>query len=1284
MTPTEWDEVKNHFHRALEQSAADRMEFVASACKDETIRAEVMRLLSEHERAGSFLEQPAWVRESESPGMMVKEANVFQSTSRFDIQAQLGEGTFGIVYRAFDRQRRSIVALKLLRESDPNHLLRFKQEFRSLVGLAHPNLVQLYELFREGSQWFFTMELVEGVSFIEYVRPGNTSADWNRLREALYQLTAGVQALHSAARLHRDLKSSNVLITAEGRVVILDFGLVRELETFSFKESFTFAGSPAYMAPEQAAGRPIAEAADWYAVGVMLFRAITGHLPFQGPWNEVLRRKQVENVPPLKGTVPGIPEDLNRICDELLRREPKFRADGEFILEQLHRQSGSKKPGTERFVGRDQELQILNERFFALSSGKPQLILIEGTSGIGKSALVREFLSRLRQRHADVVILNGRCRESETLPFKALDPIADDLVRYLRSLPGPTAAGLLPRRPALLLRLFPTFGELGIPETFGTQGLPFGDQNVRAQAFAALRELLGRIADRSRLVVAIDDLQWSDLDSFAFISELILATDAPAVMLVLTVRNEGQQKSEVLRGLGHLRESAANAVCLTCVTLKGLSLDEGRALLRNVQGNTHRVLEEDLRTLIEELGGSPLLLGELLHHAFQPLHASGRGSAAQRVGVLDILRERTSVLADSARQMLEAISVAGEPLSRETLARVLEREPAIVYQDLLQLTHERLVRMVGGPAGKVEPFHDRVGEAILSGLSSENLRHWHSRLATILEDEENYDPQRAVRHHRGAGDSAAVFRSALAAAHQAEYALAFDRAAEFYAEALESQQADESTTAMLHRKRAEMLGKAGRGFEAGNAFLTSSKWSSHNDSFDMRRHAAEQFMQSGHLDEGVALFRELLRDIGLWMPAKPLSSVLAIIGLRILLWFRGTGFDLRDESEIDDATRRRLDLLWTGALVLTCVNPVFGRYLQARHLLAALRAGEPCRIADSAGLGAGFAALGGARYYLHGRDQLQFAREAMAGRTVPDTTRAVMHVFHAFLGYMCGRIGEGLDQCRNAAKILAEVGSGVSWEMVTTNMLLSWFLGWHGNLRELSELITRVLDDARLRNDVYADVVIRCFGTSHLVTLAADEPERAAEETCRALARWSPGRYDYPHLGAILVRVECDLYSRQLERARRIVLEEWPLMMRSLITRSQAVRIVLFYMRGRTAMACWLNCLDNKRLLHEVTRYADLLARTRSPWGIALSHALNAGICSGRGQIPQAIILLEQAETILRQQELRLFAAAMQRRRGELEENGAEIVQAADNFMRSEMIIRPDRMTEMILPGEWS
>ncbi|HEX4456341.1 MAG TPA: serine/threonine-protein kinase, partial [Polyangia bacterium] len=207
----------------------------------------------------------------------------FTGTTRFVLKRRLGEGGMGVVWEALDRERLTPVALKTLRNLAPETLLRFKHEFRALQDLAHPNLVSLGELIEEDGQWFFTMELVRGESLLSWVRPPSLPSDKfdeARLRAAFAQLATGLAALHARGLVHRDVKPSNVLVAEDGRVVVLDFGVVAEVS--AHEEGGGVVGTAAYMAPEQAAGGPLGAAADWYAFGAVLHQALTGVLPFSG------------------------------------------------------------------------------------------------------------------------------------------------------------------------------------------------------------------------------------------------------------------------------------------------------------------------------------------------------------------------------------------------------------------------------------------------------------------------------------------------------------------------------------------------------------------------------------------------------------------------------------------------------------------------------------------------------------------------------------------------------------------------------------------------------------------------------------------------------------------------------------------------------------------------------------------------------------------------------------------------------------------------------------------
>src|SRR5262249_22172792 len=183
--------------------------------------------------------------------------------------------------------------------------------------------------------------------------------DYDRLRRTLPQLVQGLAALHSAGKIHRDVKPSNIRVTSDGRAVLLDFGLVAELERRRGGEPGVIVGTVSYMAPEQCAGDvALTPAADWYALGVVLYQCRTGRLPFEGPGARVLLEKQMKVAPRASRICKGVPADLDALCAELLERDPSARPNGRALLARLGAEVSARgsqqsisKPS--EFTGRD-------------------------------------------------------------------------------------------------------------------------------------------------------------------------------------------------------------------------------------------------------------------------------------------------------------------------------------------------------------------------------------------------------------------------------------------------------------------------------------------------------------------------------------------------------------------------------------------------------------------------------------------------------------------------------------------------------------------------------------------------------------------------------------------------------------------------------------------------------------------------------------------------------------------------------------------------------------------
>ena len=185
--------------------------------------------------------------------------------------------------------------------------------------------------------------------------------------------------------------------------------------------------------------------------------------------------------------------------------------------------------------------------FRAVQMGQAVTVYVHGSSGIGKSMLVRRFLDTLRSR-ADVVVLAARCYAQEGVPYKALDPLMDRLSQYLHGLPIHEVQTLLPQAWAAVAQLFPTLGPVGERGAEPAPRLePLDPQEGRQQACAALREFFARLAARHPVVLCIDDLQWGDSDSAELLTELLRPPAPPALLFVGCYRTEDAATSPLLR-----------------------------------------------------------------------------------------------------------------------------------------------------------------------------------------------------------------------------------------------------------------------------------------------------------------------------------------------------------------------------------------------------------------------------------------------------------------------------------------------------------------------------------------------------------------------------------------------------------------------------------------------------------------------------------------------------------------------------------------------------------------
>jgi serine/threonine-protein kinase len=248
---------------------------------------------------------------------------------RYKLLGPLGAGGMAVVYRAQDLSLGRLVAIKVLRDnltSDPDFLTRFQQEARAAANLAHPNIVTVHDFGRDGDRYYIVMEYIEGKDLKTLIKEG-APFPVERALDLSIQMCAGIGYAHRAGLVHCDVKPQNILITADGRVKITDFGIARALASLHPGEMTDVVwGSPQYYSPEQAAGESPTPASDVYSIGIVMFEMLAGRLPFVASTQQALAMMHLRDEPPsLSLFNPGVPQALEIIIHKVLAKEPSAR-----------------------------------------------------------------------------------------------------------------------------------------------------------------------------------------------------------------------------------------------------------------------------------------------------------------------------------------------------------------------------------------------------------------------------------------------------------------------------------------------------------------------------------------------------------------------------------------------------------------------------------------------------------------------------------------------------------------------------------------------------------------------------------------------------------------------------------------------------------------------------------------------------------------------------------------------------------------------------------------------
>jgi eukaryotic-like serine/threonine-protein kinase len=1102
--------------------------------------------------------------------------------------------------------------------------------------------------------------------------------DVPRLRRLLAQLVESLVALHGYGVLHRDIKPSNVMVTTDERVVLLDFGLAtrqRKGDSLQVRVEEGTSGTPAYMAPEQVTSLGVTEASDWYSVGAMLYEALTGSLPITGTPMEIVARKLYADPPPPQSIAPDVPGDLADLCMRMLHREPEQRPTGEEILRALgldaRARVSSQLSSTNAFVGRRAELASMREILARVCAGGSARIHLQALSGLGKSALAQRFLTEVVRRD-EAVVLIGQCYQRESVPHKAIDSSIDSICDYLQTLPDEEAQSLMPRDIEILARMFPSLQRVDAVAQAPRRDRSVLDlQELRQLGFGALKQLLQRIASRKPLVLFIDDLQWGDLDSASALAELQGAPAPPSLLILLAYRANELAENAVLREL-LVTDRLASAVEVETVELHPLDAEESTELAKLLVLPKAPADRAVVDTMLEEAQGSPFFVGQIAQYLES-------GGSLHGVHLEDILAVRVEALPEPARELLRIVATAGAPIPFAVAVTAAEpgtgpagTPPADAAFGVLSAS--RFVQSRQSVKGTVlECYHDRLREFVVESLDPQTLRESHRRIAQALEQHDPSDVDALTLHWHGADDAAKTVHYARIAAKQAMGALAFDRAAELYRTMLDCDVLEPEQVREVRVQLGDALQYAGSCVDAARTYLTAVEGSSPQQQLELRRRAAEQFMISGYYEDGRKTARKVLESVSVWWPRSTVRALVSLFYNRGRLKLRGVRFRPSSVDAISDRVRARLDAVWAMVMGLSMVDIVRGAGFTTRGLLYALDVGEPRHICMLMTAQAGHALLEGNR-----PDGLRLldAAEQLA-QTVDDSTahgniamvRAASYVYQ-------GKWKQAREQAESAERFLREECLGTSWQSSNMHLASSIASFYLGDFHELARRVPQREQEAKDRGNIYSVCALRAqFG---VVAWLARDDVAAAREKVRTTASLLPSdSFHLQHLWVLLGDCLVDQYEGAGDRAWERYRAQRAQLLRSFVLQVELFR---FMATVHLAAGCALAATTTPKHLRAAKRAAKKIARFPIEGAEPIAKLVRASVAAKAGQTAMAARLLEPIIEEFRAADMMLYAAAAQRRLGELRED-TSLVDDADAIFRDHGASNPERATAMLAPG---
>lgn len=625
----------------------------------------------------------------------------------YRVDARIGQGGMGEVFRAFDTRLNRPVAVKVMRRgaAAAEHAHRFLREARAASALNHPNIVVIHEIGTTGSgDQYIVQEFIDGTTLRALLTGpmgGEQTVTIGR------QIARALAAAHGAGIVHRDIKPDNVMVRADGIVKVLDFGLARlagaAVEDLATQTQVDTAdgillGTPAYLSPEQASGRAAGIEADVFAFGILLYEMLAGRRPFAGAGTLALLAAVLNEQPlPISHLNPSVPRALDDLVLAMLEKDPRRRPTIQEVDRQLAAlaapDGAAAAPASalagRTTVGRDEERARLRRALLRASQGRSGIVAVTGEPGIGKTSLVDDFVAEILAGQGRTIVARGRCSES-LAGADAYLPVLEALDSLRHRSGGPSLG-------ALIKSLAPSWDaqiDTGSTETSGgeTREAPPAASQERMK-----RELAALLQEASRpqpVVWVIEDLHWADVSTVDVLSYLAGRFDGMRLLVVVTYRPSDMAMAK--HPFQSMRRDLQSRGLLEEVPLGFLSSEDVARYLDG-QFPGHAFPAEFAAAVHARTEGSPLFMADLVRYlrdtggivqeaeawvltrpvtdAPRELPESVRGMIARKI----------EQLGEADRGLLLAASVQGHEFDTATVAEVAGIDPGEVEDRLEQL-----------------------------------------------------------------------------------------------------------------------------------------------------------------------------------------------------------------------------------------------------------------------------------------------------------------------------------------------------------------------------------------------------------------------------------------------------------------------------------------------------------------------------------------------------------------------------------------------------------------------